>query len=309
MFGAMSSPQPSPTPRAFSQATLATGLGLIAIVLAAATVWAPVSSADSTIGAYVNQNPSTSGTCGYKAASERPCLFVDTIIPALATTAPCDGTVTRFRLNGLPKPNNHYRLRVVRQNADYTFTGTAGSDPVTLTTDGVNEFVTSLPIKAGEYIGVDFEESTEQFGLRWVEQPGTGAYFFNAFPADGGSVLRTGSSTISYLYNADVACTPSNAFKVIKLKGTALSLELTSQGQVTVTAVTGKGKPKLLKPSKVSGGPGRVKDYLRLTPSAKKVLAEKGKVRIRAGISFTPTGGNAKVLTRTLTVKKPKAAK
>ncbi len=96
---------------------------------------------------------------------------------------------------------------------------------------------------------------------------------------------------------------------MLKLKGTALSLKLASQGQVSVTAVTGKGKPKLLKPSKVSGGPGRVKDFLRLTASAKKVLAEKGKVRIKTSISFTPTGGSAKVLTRTLTVKKPKAKK
>lgn len=305
----MTPPKPPHTLLARRTTAVATGLSLIVTALLAAMLWAPVSSADSTIGAYVNQNPSTSGTCGYKAAGERPCLFVDTVIPALATTAPCDGTVTRFRLNGLAKPSNHYRLRVVRQNADLSFTGTASSGPVTLTTDGVNEYVTSLPIAAGEYIGVDFEESTEQFGLRWVEQPATGAYFFNAFPADGGSALRTGSSTISYLYNADVACTPSNVFKVIKLKGTALSLELTSQGQVTVTAVASKGKPKLLKPSKVSGGPGRIKDFLRLTASAKKVLAEKGKVRIKAAISFTPTGGNANVLTRTLTVKKPKAAK
>lgn len=286
-----------------------TAIVLIGIALAVAMIWAPASSADTTLGAYVNQNPTTSGTCGYKAASERPCLFVDTVIPALATTAPCDGTVTRFRLNGLPKPNNHYRLRVVRQNADLSFTGTASSAPVTLATDGVNEYLTSLPIAAGEYIGIDFEESTEQFGLRWVEQPATGAYFFNAFPADGGSALRTGSSTISYLYNADIVCTPSNVFKVIKLKGTALSLELASQGRVTVTAVTSKGKPKLLKPSKVSGGPGRVKDFLRLTASAKKVLGETGKVKIKASISFTPTGGSAKVVTRTLTVKKPKAGK
>ncbi len=152
------------------------GLALT-IIFVLAMLLAPVSSADTTIGAYVNQNPSTSGTCGYKGPSEQPCLFVDTVIPALATTAPCDGTVTRFRLNGLPKPNNRYRLRVVRQNPDFSFTGTASSAPVTLATDGVNEFPTNLPIAAGEYIGVDFQGSTEQFGLRWVEQPAPGPTF------------------------------------------------------------------------------------------------------------------------------------
>ncbi len=287
----------------------ATGLGLVATALLAAMLWAPVGSADTTIGAYVNQNPATTGTCGYKTAAERPCLFVDTIIPALATTAPCDGTVTRFRLNGLPKPNNHYRLRVVRKNADGSFTGTASSAPVTIATDGVNEYLTSLPIAAGEYIGVDFGDSTEEFGLRWVEQPATGAYFFNAFPADGGTALRTGSSVISYLYNADVVCTPSNVFKVIKLKGTGLTVEVASAGAVAVTGVVPKGKPKLLKPSQASGGPGRVKVNLKLTAAAKAALREKGKVKARATVTFTPTGGPAASQTKTFTIKKPKAKK
>jgi hypothetical protein len=309
MFGAMPSTEMSQGSSGRVDRVARGALALIAMTILAAMFWAPLSSADTTIGAYVQQNPSTSGSCGYKAASEQPCLFVDTIIPGLAATAPCDGTVTRFRLNGIPKPNNHYRLRVVRRNADESFTGTASSAPVTLAVDGVNEYVTSLPIATGEYIGVDFQNPTEQFGLRWVEQPASGALYFYGFPADGGSARGTGSSTISYLYNADIFCTPSNAFKVIKLKGTALTVELSSAGAVAITGAETKGKPKLLKPTQAAGGPGRINVNLKLTAAAKKVMQEKGKVRVKTVVTFMPTGGSPKALLRTFTVKKPKASK
>lgn len=267
---------------------------------------APALAAEVTIGANVTQGSATAGTCGYKSAVERPCAFVDTIIPGLAMTAPCDGTVTRFRLNGLPKPNNHYRLRVFRKNADGSFTGTATSAAVTIAINGVNEYATSLPIAAGEYIAVDFEDSAEEFGLRWIEAPSSGAYFFNAFPADGGSAQPSGPTVISYLYNADVTCTPSNVFKVVKQKGTVLTVKLASAGVVKVAS---KGAPKLLKPSKASGGPGRVKVNLKLAAKAKQTLREKGKVRVRAKISFTPSGGTTSTQVRGFTVKQTQAAK
>jgi hypothetical protein len=262
-----------------------------------------------TIGANVNQSTANTGTCSYKLASERPCLFLNEIIPGqTAMTAPCDGTITRFRLNGVPKPNNRYQLRVIRKNADESFSGTATSAPVAVSTDGVNEYTTSLPISAGETIGLDFDESAEDRGLRWVETPGVGSLYFNAFPADGGSELGTGHSAIYYLYNADITCTPSNEFKVIKQKGTTLTLELASNGTVTATDAA-KGKKKTLKPSSAAGGPGPVQLGLKLNSVAKKTLREKGKVTAKAVLSFTPTGGSASTQTRSFIIKKPKASK
>jgi hypothetical protein len=253
--------------------------------------------------------------------------------------SPCDGTITRFRLNGFPKPNNRYRLRVVRRNADGSYTGTATSAQVTIGTEGVNEYATSLPISAGEQIGIDFQDSTEEFGLRWVGgTPGVGAAYFYAFPADGGSAFPTGSAPFYYLFNADIACAPapiappvvtpaaapSNEFKIVKLKQTTLTLSLASKGTVSVAdgsvkpkkakasaASAPKAKPKLLKPSSATGGPGLATVKLKLTGAAKKALKEKGKVKVKAKITFTPTGGTASTQVRPLTVKaqKPKPAK
>jgi hypothetical protein len=286
----------------------------------------PASSADVTIGANVNTSTLNSGTCGFGIPAERPCTFVTSTIPGQTMNAPCAGTVTRFRLNGFVRPANHYRLRVIRRNADGSFTGTASSAPVAIASEGVNEYATSLPIAAGEQIGIDFLDSTEEFGLRWVGSSGVGAAYFYAFPADGGSAFPTGPATFYYLFNADIACAsaspgptpaPSNEFKIVKQKATTLTLELASAGAVTVTDAgakaktkakvsASKAKPKLLKPSSTSGGPGQVKAMLKLTGAAKKKLKAKGKVKVKAKITFTPTGGTASTQTRSFTVKAPK---
>ncbi len=284
---------------------------LLGVTITLAT--SAAAAADTTIGANVNQTTSERGTCGYKAALERPCVLITTVIPGQAMTAPCDGTITRFRINALPRPNNRYSLRVIRINADGTYTGTATSAPVTPTTEGVNEYPTSLPISAGETIGIDFLDSSEEFGIRWVGGSAVKAGYFYAFPPDGTAAAQTGPATFYYLFNADVACTPpppppppppSNVFSVVKLKKTKLTLSLASAGRVSVTDA--KPKSKSLKPVSAAGGPGQVTVGLRLTTSAKGKLKLNGKVKAKAKITFTPTGGTASTQVRKLTIRRPK---
>jgi hypothetical protein len=334
---------PSPVLRDRPRRIAATALAAIAITVMGTMYWAPVSSADVTIGANVNQVTSESGTCGFVSPTERPCLLVTSVIPGQAMIAPCSGTITRFRLNGFPRPANHYSLRVVRRNSDGSFTGTATSAEVAIGVEGVNEYPISLPILAGEQIGIDFLDSLEEHGLRWVGGTGVSAAYFYDFPADGGSASASGPATFYYLFNADIACTtsspgpdpspipgpgpvgpaptpaPSNVFRIVSLKSKSLTLELASAGKVALvdaatkakagTASASKAKPKLLKASNVSGGPGLVKANLKLTGAAKKVLQEKGRVKVSARITFTPTGGTASTQVRKLTVRKQKAAK
>lgn len=280
----------------------AAAIALTTVALAALGL-ASSAAADITIGANVNQSTTESGTCGFGSPSQRPCMFVTSVIPGQTMTAPCDGTVTRFRLNGFPKPNNRYRLRVVRKNADGSFTGTATSAEVAIASEGVNEYATNLPIAAGEEIGLDFQGSAEEHGVRWVGGSGVGASYLYAFPADGGSAFQTGPATFYYLFNADVACTPSNEFHVVKVKGSKLTVQVASAGAVVVTNAA--AKKKLLKRSRSAGGPGRVKVDLKLTGAAKQALRKKGKVKVRARITFTPTGGSASTQVRKLTVISP----
>lgn len=176
-------------------------LVLAAFTLAALT--APSADAATTIGADVNQAFNYTGACASMAAS--PCTVVNVqTTPARAMQAPCDGTVTRFRLNGIVTANA-YRLRAVRDNGDGTWTPTATSaPPVTIDTAGVNEYAASMPIRQGQYVGIDFSGATVS-GLRGFGGAGFLEKYFYMFPTDGTPDTPADDPAI-YLYNADVEC-------------------------------------------------------------------------------------------------------
>ncbi len=166
---------------------------------------ATAGSQDVTFGSDVNGPSAAMGTCFGN--SGFACVVVPTSLPTAQTTSPCDGTITRFRINGAPSTNS-YRLRVV-QIAGNTATVVSSSGVVSLAVDGVNTFDASLPINAGDYLGLDFNQSTENFKVRY-RQPGTDLLFKNGIP-ESGSVNATGTdSFLEYLFNVDVACTQTS---------------------------------------------------------------------------------------------------
>jgi hypothetical protein len=178
------------------------------LVIGACTFVATPALADTTIGADVNQGFNYTGSCdGGGVPANRPCTVVNLLTtPARTMQAPCTGTVTRFRLNGVVTANT-YRLRAVTDNGNGTYTPTATSaPPVTIQTAGVNEYAANMPIKQGQYVGIDFMDDTA-LGLRGYGGPGFFEAVFYAFPADGGIDTDTPPPDDAiYLYNADIAC-------------------------------------------------------------------------------------------------------
>lgn len=195
---------------------------LIAIVAAGCLVAGAPASAATTIGADVNHSFGYTGSCsGGMNPLQRPCTYVNFAIPDRTMVAPCDGTVVRFRLNGIPSTNT-YRLRAVHDNLNGTFTPVAtSSPPVTIPAPGVNEFSASMPIKQGDYVGLDFMDS-DQPGVHGYYEGGAGivGIYFYTFPADGTADAPTLTPEQSYyLYNADVECgTPATPAKKCKKK-------------------------------------------------------------------------------------------
>jgi hypothetical protein len=93
---------------------------------------------------------------------------------------------------------------------------------------------------------------------------------------------------------------PSNAFTVLGVKGKKLSLSVASAGIAEVSdgaSATGVraiiAARRLLKPSSAAGGPGTTIIRLRLTKTAMAKLRRKGRLNVKARITFTPTGGIA----------------
>jgi hypothetical protein len=108
---------------------------------------------------------------------------------------------------------------------------------------------------------------------------------------------------------------PSNDFKIKKVKGRKLVLKLASAGDVQVTGAKGKKRSadataskskKLLKTSKASGGPGKIKVALKLTKSAAKRLARTGKLKLKAMVTFSPADGWPATKTAKLKLKTKK---
>ncbi|HEX3243085.1 MAG TPA: hypothetical protein VHQ97_08385 [Solirubrobacterales bacterium] len=117
-------------------------------------------------------------------------------------------------------------------------------------------------------------------------------------------IFNTGVDAVS------VASTPpSNLFtkgklKLNRRKGTAtLTVTVPGPGVLTLadagrtkkaTASKSRRKPKLLKPATVKPtAAGTVKVPVKATGAGKRILRKRGKLRFKASLSFTPTGGFA----------------
>jgi CSLREA domain-containing protein len=128
---------------------------------------------------------------------------------------------------------------------------------------------------------------------------------------DAGAVERRPSDLVAPTPPPAALVAPSNVFTVGKLKGMKLTLTVPGPGAVVVNdAQTGTGRaiasagPKLLKHSSATAAAaGKVIVTLKLTKKGKQKLADKGKVRVKAAITFTPSGGTPRTTTKKLKVK------
>ncbi len=95
----------------------------------------------------------------------QPCTYYSTSSGTTpAAQVPSDGTITGFSINS-GSAGNKVQLRVLRPaaNGQFPFTG-AGTGPTETLTIGVNTFTgLSLPVKAGDVLGIDNGDSALLF--------------------------------------------------------------------------------------------------------------------------------------------------
>jgi RTX calcium-binding nonapeptide repeat (4 copies) len=113
-------------------------------------------SAAVTIGSSLSSTPSVSACAGGSA-----CTYLQTALPSASRapgglTAPGDGVVVRWKLKA-GSVGGTAQLRVLRPAAGGGFTGAGASalEMVTQVEPAVNGYTTSLPIKAGDSVGLD----------------------------------------------------------------------------------------------------------------------------------------------------------
>jgi hypothetical protein len=105
-------------------------------------------------------------------------------------------------------------------------------------------------------------------------------------------------SNVDFDFPFQVFVNPPNAFTIGKVKGKRIFLELPGPGGVDI-AGTGKGKLVRHGHTDFASG-GSVSVRARLTKRGKSRLRRNGKLKARAELTYTPTGGEPNTLTAKL---------
>jgi hypothetical protein len=218
-------------------------------------------------------------------------------------SSPVNGTVVRWRIR-VGDSTRVTNLRIIRPLGGGSFTGAGTSPSVTPPTLATTTYDVQLPIRIGEYIGLDccdpdfFEPDAEFFvtgnaAVRNEWQPRL---------ADGGAgraPLRANAYEIAL--NAEINPTSRFTLDAItrnKNRGTAkIIATVPNPGELTGS---GKGVNAAVLSRKVRA-PGRIRLLVKTKGKKKRRLNSTGKARVRPEITYTPTGGSAN--TRSVKVK------
>lgn len=175
-------------------------LALIPIFLVASLCVCASASATVTVGSPL-AGPFTQGACDASGG----CTIADLalVAPGPPVASPVTGRIIRWRVVGAtPLPG--YAIRALGRGAGTLFTGAVTSTPVTPSGGGVETFAADLPIKAGEYVGLNVPEDG---GIDGINPGGQYAALVPELP-DGGSANAL-EETGEIAFNADVLAPPT----------------------------------------------------------------------------------------------------
>ena len=174
----------------------ACGLAAAAALAVSLALAAPAPAAD-TIGSDLADN------VDYGGGPIPPFTAVTETIPGRPTAAPFDGVITRWRFKASGADWGTLRLRVMRKTPGATTFAALRSTPPESpgNTNGISVFPASLPIAAGDLIGIE----ATAFVQGDSSVPGVSNHVLSPSPADGGAAaapLDTDSN--EPFYNADI---------------------------------------------------------------------------------------------------------
>lgn len=229
----------------------AVGFATLAAALLAA---APGSAQVVTIG-----TPTANFGTGMSLSSCSSCTEFQAAAPGYQLVAPVDGTITTWRVAG----RGPLALRVLRVSGGVLI-AEASSPVQAFVSDSVATFPVSIPVLAGDQIGVDLRPATTVAQVRFA--PLATAAFHQDQPAvaDGAQVKGESSVNGAISLNADVAITPVATGVDVKSGSTAGGTAVTISGSYLdgVTSVQFGGGPAAFTP----GGAGQL--FIQTPPHA-----------------------------------------
>jgi hypothetical protein len=269
------------------------GLALMAVAVVMAV---PTAHAAVTVGMLA---PAPTTTCSggpFDLVQESP--NVDYVVPdGIASPV-----VTSWSTNAPPGEGQQLAFKVFEKVAQpEVFRQVTHDGPRPLAPGTVNTFSIDLPVHAGDFLGLGFPPGSQPSGCIFGSGPGTGNWVRNGFMNDGetsaaGEFLAEGG-----FLNVSAAIEPSHHFTIGSVKrhpkkGTA-TIVVTVPGPGSL-ALSGKG----LRARQASGGgplaaktvlaAGTVTLRVKAKGRKRARLEEAGHVKLRASITYTPTGGS-----------------
>jgi hypothetical protein len=222
--------------------------------------------------------------------------------PDALLRSPVNGTVVKWRITGAK--GGPFRLRVLRPAGGGSYKGIDTSRPASnpdLPALGLQTFPANLPIQAGDLIGLDNVDPTDQIGT--ANTAGAGVSGWSPPLADGATAapfLTVGNKEFGF--NATVEPTPFSFGKVKRNKhtGTAtLTVNAPGPGRLVLF---GKG---LWTVKRHATDVGAVKLPIKAKGKERHKLNENGKRRVAAKVTFTFSPPVSSVTdTRKLTLRK-----
>lgn len=138
---------------------------------------------------------------------EQVKTMFNTAIPERGSnlTSPVSGAIVRWRIQGAK--GGPFYLRVLHPNGAGAYSSVGTSGGATPSGTGVQVFAANIPIKAGDQIGIDPTNPTDEIGIAPVANASFGFIF--PPPPDGATVAPNGSGSGEIELSAEVQPTPT----------------------------------------------------------------------------------------------------
>ena len=120
-------------------------------------------------------------------------------------TSPVNGAIVRWRIQGAK--GGPFYLRVLHPNGAGAYSSAGTSGGVTPSGTGIQSFTTAIPIHAGDQIGIDPTNATDEIGIASVANASFGFIF--PPPPDGATVAPNGTGSGEIEVSAEVQPTPA----------------------------------------------------------------------------------------------------
>jgi hypothetical protein len=271
---------------------LAVAAGVAALSLGAS---ASPANALVTIGQLAPGTPT-----GFSDPSGHDDIAQPTVTSGNTYVVPGTGLITSWSHNAATGTGQKLMFKVFRHVSGSTYAVVGHDGPRPLTGGGINTFPASIPVIAGDIIGLSFD----------VAPPGKATFF----PVSGDSlVLRSGNLldgqsgdfalNANRRVNATAAFQPANSFilgatRRSTKKGTAtITVNIPNPGELTAS---GHG----IRAAGAVAAPGHVKLLIRAKGRKRRKLNTAGTVKLNVAITYLPTGGDPRTQSKRLKLKK-----